>query len=589
MAAFATGFMVGGAALAMAVGWPRTAPASSLPRALTMEGPFDGVVSTQCGTYAGTRVAQEPGVWTWRSIKYAQADRWAPPKAAACDKESSAVYNASTCGAECAQPGLVGGFTGVEDCLSLTIVAHERAIASSMSGGVPVIVWPRSASLVYGAGCDQPGWGGSWALAADARAIVVGVSFRQGVFGFLHLEGDDGEPLLGPTANNGIRDVLAALRWVKAHARAFGGDPARVMVIGESSGGTVASSLLVSPLARGLLHRVYAASPSVTMATPAQASASWWRHLVANLPAKCTTSADAVRVCLARMPARVILKAVDKVALGTPWAFTLPMRPAANETTLFLPVVDGTVISCAPAEVGSAPRELVASLPIAHAAVLVGMTREEVDFAFKKPHHKVLRDFNATHVRPWANVLGEGDDFVRGVSEAYGPRGGDDGGDGGGADREQRIMQLASDMRVVCPARAFAIAAARASAPFGGSAFAYLLTHTLGSASHLFGGTQRYAFHTLDFEVLVMRSSGGYRGRGCLFDVAMSAEDERVGGALRYAILSLAESGSMLGWAAAARGAMCSVDTTGTHCSPTLKARECGALRDNVLKYAIVN
>ena len=89
--------------------------------------------------------------------------------------------------------------------------------------------------------------------------ICISVAYRLGVFGFL-----DYEPLLGAeyagSANNGLRDLMTALQWIRQNISAFGGDPARVTIGGESAGAKLADILIGVPSARPLFHQVISES-----------------------------------------------------------------------------------------------------------------------------------------------------------------------------------------------------------------------------------------------------------------------------------------------------------------------------------------
>ncbi|GAB3677685.1 hypothetical protein GCM10027589_47950 [Actinocorallia lasiicapitis] len=98
------------------------------------------------------------------------------------------------------------------------------------------------------------------ALAAASGAVVVSPNFRQGAFGVLALESLRAE---NPALNHGVQDQQAALRWVQRNIGAFGGDPARVSLMGQSSGGIASCANLGSPAADGLFHRAVLMSSSV--------------------------------------------------------------------------------------------------------------------------------------------------------------------------------------------------------------------------------------------------------------------------------------------------------------------------------------
>ena len=108
------------------------------------------------------------------------------------------------------------------------------------------MVWIHGGAFTLGSG-SEPLYSGEH-LARRSDVVVVTINYRLGALGFLH------EPSLGET-NFGMRDMIAALRWVRDNIAAFGGDPGNVTVFGESAGGAAVACLLVSPEAHGLFHR----------------------------------------------------------------------------------------------------------------------------------------------------------------------------------------------------------------------------------------------------------------------------------------------------------------------------------------------
>ncbi|BBZ34024.1 carboxylesterase/lipase family protein [Mycolicibacterium confluentis] len=140
-----------------------------------------------------------------------------------------------------------------EACLTLTVWSPDP------SASLPVMVWIPGGAFLYGAGQFQL-YNGS-RLAANGRVVVVNVTYRIGVFGGFEL-GSLGE---GFDDNLCLRDQLAALQWVRENIAAFGGDPGRVTVFGESAGATSVLALLASPAASGLFHRAVAQSPALPL------------------------------------------------------------------------------------------------------------------------------------------------------------------------------------------------------------------------------------------------------------------------------------------------------------------------------------
>ncbi|XP_078213520.1 carboxylesterase 3 isoform X3 [Callithrix jacchus] len=143
-------------------------------------------------------------------------------------------------------------FSVSEDCLVLNIYSPAEATTGA---GRPVMVWFHGGSLVVGAATSYDGS----ALAAYGDVVVVTVQYRLGVLGFFST-GDEHAP-----GNQGFLDVVAALRWVQGNITPFGGDLNCVTVFGGSAGGSIASGLVLSPVASGLFHRAITQSGVITI------------------------------------------------------------------------------------------------------------------------------------------------------------------------------------------------------------------------------------------------------------------------------------------------------------------------------------
>jgi para-nitrobenzyl esterase len=131
-----------------------------------------------------------------------------------------------------------------EDCLNLNVWTPDPT-----GGGLPVMVWIHGGSFVRGSGA-LPTYDGT-RFARDG-VVCVTINYRLGADGFLYL--GDG------IANRGLLDQVAALEWVQENIRAFGGDPARVTIFGESAGAFSVATLLSMPRAEGLFQRAIAQS-----------------------------------------------------------------------------------------------------------------------------------------------------------------------------------------------------------------------------------------------------------------------------------------------------------------------------------------
>ncbi len=161
------------------------------------------------------------------------------------------VRDASSFGPACPQvfdevivDGLPGGFD--EDCFSVNVWTPAADDARR-----PVLVWVHGGGFSSGSGAEV--WYPGDTLATRGDIVVVTINYRVGCLGWLHLA-DLAEPRFAQSGNLGLLDTIAALRWVRDNIEAFGGDPGRVTVAGESAGGHLAGALLAAPSARGLFH-----------------------------------------------------------------------------------------------------------------------------------------------------------------------------------------------------------------------------------------------------------------------------------------------------------------------------------------------
>jgi para-nitrobenzyl esterase len=142
-----------------------------------------------------------------------------------------------------------------EDCLYLNVWR-----AAEPKAGRPVFLWIHGGGSREGSGA-QPQFDGT-ALARKG-VVVVTINYRLGPLGFLSTRALSAESGYGASGNYGLMDDLAALRWVQRNIGAFGGDPRRVTVGGESSGAVSTGVLMASPLAAGLFHQAIGESGSV--------------------------------------------------------------------------------------------------------------------------------------------------------------------------------------------------------------------------------------------------------------------------------------------------------------------------------------
>jgi carboxylesterase type B len=233
--------------LASAVGTP--------PRARVEAGILEGAVDSATG------------VNVFRGIPYAAPPvgdlRRRPPQPAA---RWTGVRQATALGKNCVQARVyddIDAFAvGVsEDCLYLNVWTAAKA-----GDKRPVMVWIHGGGFQAGFGGEDRHDGGRL---ARKGVVVVTLNYRLGTFGFFG------------TGNYGILDQIAALEWVKRNIAAFGGDPKRVTIFGESAGGTSVGILIASPLAKGLFERAILESGTGLGLRPASAEQRSMQPVVA--------------------------------------------------------------------------------------------------------------------------------------------------------------------------------------------------------------------------------------------------------------------------------------------------------------------
>lgn len=310
--------------------------------AATVSGDVQGVDRGASCAFLGVPFATPPiGSLRWQRPQPAQA--WAP-----------LTLNATVSPPSCAQLNVATGLpSGSENCLQLNVWTPNPLPAS----GASVIVWFHPGSFVNANANFAPQNGEK--LAALTGAIVVAPNYRLGPFGYLRhaaLVGED-----SAAGNYGFLDQRAALVWVRDHIAAFGGDPGKVTIAGQSAGAHSVSLHLVSPGSNGLFHRAIMQSGYASYhwrtATEAESQGD---ELAATLA--CTESDAALRLACLRSKSR------DQILLADPPA----LFEQFSETGLaqWTPVVDGF-------EIPDQPRFLYEQGAFSHVPILLGATRDE--------------------------------------------------------------------------------------------------------------------------------------------------------------------------------------------------------------------
>lgn len=293
--------------------------------------------------YGPVRGIDDGKAMSWKGIRYA-----APPvdelrfRAPEPPMAWTEPVDATAFGPVCPQPSVPNfpldlGAEKDEDCLRLNIWAPS---GTQPGDSKPVMVWLHGGAYVLGSS-SQPLYDGR-RLASRGDVVIVTLNYRLGALGFLDLSGLS-SPRRRFDSNVGIRDILAALRWINANIAAFGGDPNRVTLFGESAGGGIVTTMLAIPEAHGLFSAAVAQSSPVTSVYNrgrGQRVANEMLHVLGIPPA------EAHRLSEVDIPS--LIAATKKVFDDV---------PVRNPGTLaFVPIVDGDLLHDYPVRMARAGR-----------------------------------------------------------------------------------------------------------------------------------------------------------------------------------------------------------------------------------------
>ena len=290
--------------------------------------------------------SSKPGVRVFKGIPYAAPPvgdlRWKAPQPVV---KWNGARLADHFGPRCMQAPIYNDMIfrdsgSSEDCLHLNVWTP----AKSASERLPVMMWIHGGGFQAGAS-SEPRQDGD--VLATRGVIVVSINYRMGVFGFLAHPGLTAESPHHASGNYGLMDQWAALRWVHQNIKAFGGDPKKVTVFGESAGSFSVSALMASPLSRDLIAGAIGESGAFfgpTLAAKPLAAAEEQGAKFGELTA------------LRAMPA-------DKMLTAT----------RAQPGMAFNPVVDGYFFPAAPSEIFAAGKQ-------AHVPLLAGWNADEMPF-----------------------------------------------------------------------------------------------------------------------------------------------------------------------------------------------------------------
>lgn len=258
----------------------------------------------------------------------------------------------------CPQVVPILGAQTEEDCLFVNVHVPAEVPAR----GAPVLVWIHGGGFTLGEGVQTDGGTVGDILAREEGVVVVSMNYRLGALGFLAHPALSSESDDGVSGNYGFLDQVFALEWVRDNIRAFGGDPTRVTIAGQSAGGISVCAHLVSPRSQGLFHGAIVESGPCEDAMTLANGVTQGLRFAAALPTPCDSGTDdEVRACLREASAADILA-------------TLPgsrdFLTRTEDTAFWGPVVDGEIL---PRAYGAAFR----AGEVPDVPVLVGFTENE--------------------------------------------------------------------------------------------------------------------------------------------------------------------------------------------------------------------
>lgn len=300
----------------------------------------EGNVRTQTGWVKGSK---EGATWSYKGIPYAAgplgALRWKPPSAHACwtNLRESTQFGDVCTQIETALNGQKS-IVGSEDCLSLNVWTPAGA-----KSPLPVMVFIHGGAHIQGSSSQtvsargKPLYNGQY-LAENEGVVVVTINYRLGSFGYFAHPALSAESSQKVSGNYGVQDQIFALKWIQANIQAFGGDPNKVMIFGESAGAVSTCILVASPLAKGLFHAALMQSGLCNLSQTLTAAEQRGQQVVAQT--SCKDAPDPLS-CLRNIDNKTLM---NEMPVGTGFGTV----GGGNPLEQYSPVVDGHVLPQSP-------------------------------------------------------------------------------------------------------------------------------------------------------------------------------------------------------------------------------------------------
>jgi para-nitrobenzyl esterase len=312
----------------------------------TCSTPRTAVAKTQYGKVRGY---VESGVLTFKGIPYGHdtggANRWLPAKP---PKPWDGEYPALVYGANC--PQRLHDFRAIEqtflqdwtDGYMSEDMLKLNVWTPSLTGKRPVLVYYHGGGYTFGSAYELSSQDGAQ-LARHHDAVSVTVNHRLNILGFFDLSEIGGSDY-GESANVGMTDLVASLKWIRENIAHFGGDPDSVMIYGQSGGGSKVTCLMGMPSAAGLFHRASIQSGGGGNIPGADLSRELARQIMKELGLQPNDMASLQKMDWARLNAAGNA-AVARVNPGAPGGAGPGGPPATTPRAGFSPTVDGRTVT----------------------------------------------------------------------------------------------------------------------------------------------------------------------------------------------------------------------------------------------------
>jgi para-nitrobenzyl esterase len=281
------------------------------------------------------------GLLHWRGIPYAAPPTGARRLRAPQPVEAwDGVRDASAFGPVSHQVPTLLRTPMSEDCLTVNVIAPRTPGADR-----PVMVFIHGGAYTTGSSREIPHLGE--ALVREGDVVFVNLNYRLGALGYLDFS-EFSTPEHPLEANLGLRDQVAALRWVRDNIRRFGGNPDNVTLFGESAGGNAVTTLLAVPSAAGLFARAIAESAPPEAVYPSSLTRQWGADYVAILREVTRDATTPAPDLLLGTAPSLLVRAASIMRQRTP--------DAVPGTIAFSPVIDGDVLPERPTEAAAGGR-----------------------------------------------------------------------------------------------------------------------------------------------------------------------------------------------------------------------------------------